>query len=60
MDKSCTNINIKNEFFTEQLRNHLFMNIYKDGKWGTIVRNIVDNSNMNISNNYPSYIDSIK
>lgn len=62
MDKSCPDINIKNEFYVEQLRNHMFINIYKDGKWGTIVRNIIDKPNINMSmeNNNPAHIDTIR
>lgn len=47
LDKSCPNFNINKEFYVDQLRKHLIVNIYKDGKWGTIIRKIVDNSNIN-------------
>lgn len=44
-DECDLKFDVNNEFYAEQLRKHLFVNIYKDGKWGTIARNIVENSN---------------
>jgi len=51
LDDSGPDFNIDHPFYTEQLRKQLFVNVYKDGKWGTIVRNLVDNSSFNVSTN---------
>ncbi|VVC29213.1 Acyl transferase/acyl hydrolase/lysophospholipase,Ketoacyl-synthetase, C- [Cinara cedri] len=45
LDKCDLDFNVHNELYAEQLRKNVFLNIYKDGKWGTIARNIVENSN---------------
>lgn len=49
LDTSGPDFNIDHSFYAEQLRKQLFVNIYKDSKWGTIVRNPVDNSSLNVS-----------
>lgn len=61
LDNSGPDFNIDHTFYAEQLRKHLFVNIYKDGKWGTIVRNLVENSSYNVStdNAITTYINDI-
>uniref|UniRef100_A0A2S2P8N0 Fatty acid synthase n=1 Tax=Schizaphis graminum TaxID=13262 RepID=A0A2S2P8N0_SCHGA len=50
LDNSGPDFNIDHSFYSEHLRKQLFVNIYKDNKWGTIVRNLVDNySSFNVS-----------
>lgn len=67
LDKCDLDFNITNKLYAKQLRKHLFVNIYKDGRWGTIARNIVDISNSivpihsidnNIDNNINRQVNS--
>lgn len=61
LDNSGPDFNIDHTFYAEQLRKQLFVNIYKEGKWGTIVRNLVDNSNFNVytNNTITTYISDL-
>lgn len=61
LDKSDLEFDVTNTFYSEQLHKHLFVNIYKDGEWGTIVRNILENVSFNTSlhNGSTSHINSI-
>lgn len=61
LDKSGPEFDVTNAFYTKQLDKNLFVNIYKNGEWGTIVRNIVENVSFNNSIDYGStaQIDSI-
>lgn len=49
LDKSDSEFDVTNTFYSEQLHKHLFVNIYKDGEWRTIVRNILENIRYNTS-----------
>jgi len=62
LDNSGPDFNIDHSFYSEQLCKQLFVNIYKDGKWGTIVRNLVDNVSFNVSSDktITTYISDIK
>jgi len=52
---------VTGELYAEQLRKHLLVNIYKDGEWGTIARNIVDNSDFDhaLDNNSTTLVNNI-
>lgn len=62
LDNSGPDFNIDHTFYAEQLGKQLFVNIYKDGKWGTIVRSLVDNSSHNVSadKTIATYISDLK
>lgn len=49
LDESGPDFDANNAFYAEQLRKQLFVNVYKDGKWATIARNFVKNTNVNAS-----------
>lgn len=62
LDESGPDFNIDHTFYSEQLSKQLFVNIYKDNKWGTIVRKFVDNySSFNVSadNTITTYLNDI-
>jgi len=62
LDNSGPDFNIDHSFYSEQLRKQLFVNIYKDNRWGTIVRNLVDNySSLNVSadNKITTYLNDV-
>lgn len=62
LDKSGPDFNIDHKFYSEQLSKQLFINIYKDNEWGTIVRKIVDNySSFNVSpdNTITTYLNDV-
>lgn len=54
LDKSGPEFDVTNTFYATQLHKHLFMNIFKDGEWGIIVRNTVENVSFNTSFDYGS------
>lgn len=62
LDKSGPDFNIDHKFYSEQLSKQLFVNIYKDNKWGTIVRKFVGNYssfNESADNTIASYLNNV-
>jgi len=62
LDKSAPDFNVDHKFYSDQLSKQLFVNIYKDNEWGTVVRKFVDNySSFNVSseNTITTYLNDI-
>lgn len=62
LDKSDPDFNIDHKFYSDQLSKQLFVNIYKDNEWGTMVRKFIDNySSFNVSaeNTITTYLNDV-
>jgi len=60
LDGTGPDFNVTCEFYAKQLRKDLFVNIYKNGEWGTITRNIIDNSSFKVAlDNNTAHINNI-